>query len=357
MNSSAKPTIDMTKPHYQRILDAAQSQSPGLLGSALLNIDSGDHLHSTASSTASSEELSHWIDVAKALFANQCEPFLVTDFSSLKNTKQAYLEFDDQSLACVAIGQSPSPSLVILRDKAPLGMELSRAKELSDQHPQRFDALAKNPHYLDRDGVHSISDLTGSGSAEQLCRVPYAAQELISGLFGEAALPSLATLQMRHKLHLDRLLNAYIDNDRIKVIFQRPRYLADHIIILVSNDHNSPAELAVNVRKCADNVLRQLIDDTLEQGINTDVSLAEDDQTWQSIVQELRELDRDDLLGVLEVGGFANHSLGDEGEMEAGAVVLRCAECIYYYPNRKWCDLPELPVPVEPHWYCKLWKL
>ncbi len=36
---------------------------------------------------------------------------------------------------------------------------------------------------------------------------------------------------------------------------------------------------------------------------------------------------------------------------------LSGAECIYYLPHRKWCDLPELPVPVEPQWWCRLWKL
>ena len=30
---------------------------------------------------------------------------------------------------------------------------------------------------------------------------------------------------------------------------------------------------------------------------------------------------------------------------------------VYYHPHRKWCDLPELPIPVEPHWWCRLWKL
>jgi len=28
-----------------------------------------------------------------------------------------------------------------------------------------------------------------------------------------------------------------------------------------------------------------------------------------------------------------------------------------YLPNAKWCDLPELPIPVEPDWWCRLWKI
>ncbi len=30
---------------------------------------------------------------------------------------------------------------------------------------------------------------------------------------------------------------------------------------------------------------------------------------------------------------------------------MRCQECMYYLVHRKWCDLPELAVPVEADWY------
>jgi hypothetical protein len=36
---------------------------------------------------------------------------------------------------------------------------------------------------------------------------------------------------------------------------------------------------------------------------------------------------------------------------------MRCQECMYYLVHRKWCDLPELFVPVEPDWYCRLWRI
>lgn len=31
--------------------------------------------------------------------------------------------------------------------------------------------------------------------------------------------------------------------------------------------------------------------------------------------------------------------------------------CMYFLVHRKWCDLPELSVPVEPEWWCRLWRI
>ena len=35
----------------------------------------------------------------------------------------------------------------------------------------------------------------------------------------------------------------------------------------------------------------------------------------------------------------------------------RCMECMYFLVHRSWCDVPELPIPVEPNWWCRLWRI
>ncbi len=75
----------------------------------------------------------------------------------------------------------------------------------------------------------------------------------------------------------------------------------------------------------------------------------EDALAFAKILDELRALDKDDLEGRLVIGGFVDHPYGPDE--------MRCQECIYFLVHSKWCDLPELSVPVEAHWWCRLWKI
>lgn len=129
-------------------------------------------------------------------------------------------------------------------------------------------------------------------------------------------------------------------------------------ILALYADTSIPYESVDQItRTLSDDILRQQINCVLQAGIETDTRLPESAQDWQRTLDALERADKNQLLPLLEIGGFANHSLGDNGSMEDGEMILRCQECIYYLPKRKWCDLPALPLPVEPDWYCKLWKL
>ena len=64
---------------------------------------------------------------------------------------------------------------------------------------------------------------------------------------------------------------------------------------------------------------------------------------------QLRQLEPGDLKSKLVIGGFLDHPYGPDKQ--------RCMECMYYLVHRRWCDLPELAVPVEPDWWCRLWRI
>ncbi len=105
-------------------------------------------------------------------------------------------------------------------------------------------------------------------------------------------------------------------------------------------------------REALNDCLRRFIGALLEGGLPTQVTpFPETDVEFQAIVKELRKLEDDDLIARLDIGGFAPHGIGDGEDLQ------QCQECIYYLPHRKWCDIPELPLPVEPHWWCRLWKM
>lgn len=105
-------------------------------------------------------------------------------------------------------------------------------------------------------------------------------------------------------------------------------------------------------REALNDALRRSIGTLLENGLPTQVTpFPETEVEFQAIVRDLRHLDEDDLIARLDIGGFAPHGIGEGEDLQ------QCQECIYYLPHRKWCDIPELPLPVEPHWWCRLWKL
>jgi hypothetical protein len=43
--------------------------------------------------------------------------------------------------------------------------------------------------------------------------------------------------------------------------------------------------------------------------------------------------------------------------VESDGIEKSCENCIYFLARRRWCDLPELNIPVDPEWYCDLWRV
>jgi hypothetical protein len=104
------------------------------------------------------------------------------------------------------------------------------------------------------------------------------------------------------------------------------------------------------VSKEDDDRLRASIGQIMAAGLKTQVEpFPKDDVEFARVLTELTALDPGDLKNKLVVGGFVDHPYGEERQ--------RCLECMYYLVHRKWCELPELDVPVEPEWWCRLWRI
>ncbi|MCK9194601.1 MAG: hypothetical protein M0P19_12090 [Nevskia sp.] len=100
----------------------------------------------------------------------------------------------------------------------------------------------------------------------------------------------------------------------------------------------------------SENSLRARIDKMLQDGLKTQTEpFPENDRQFATLLYALRDLDPKDLKGKLVLSGFTNYPYGEDR--------MRCQECMYYLVHRKWCDLPELALPVKPDWWCRLWRI
>ena len=94
----------------------------------------------------------------------------------------------------------------------------------------------------------------------------------------------------------------------------------------------------------------QAIAQLMRDGLKTQTEpFPETDKEFAAILDELRDLPRDELKERLVVAGFVDKPYGPDQQ--------RCMECMYFLVHRRWCDLPELAVPVEPDWWCRLWRI
>ncbi len=129
-------------------------------------------------------------------------------------------------------------------------------------------------------------------------------------------------------------------------------FAPDCVLLLYKKSRPNPSLDWIALDNAGLDLLRMRIGSALVGGFKTTMfPFPETHIEFQQILDELGRLPHEDLMSRLDVGGFAAHPVTiDNG-------VQRCQECIYYLPHRKWCDLPELPVPVEPNWWCRLWKI
>ncbi len=99
-----------------------------------------------------------------------------------------------------------------------------------------------------------------------------------------------------------------------------------------------------------DDSLRARIAGMLAAGLVTQTEpFPETNREFSSLLDVLAALPQSDLEAKLVVSGFTDKPFGPDQ--------MRCQECMYYLVHRKWCDLPELAVPVEADWWCRLWRI
>ena len=98
----------------------------------------------------------------------------------------------------------------------------------------------------------------------------------------------------------------------------------------------------------SDSELLKRIAKMLDAGLKTTTEPApEDNFQFDVIIKELANIPSDDVEQKLIVSGYTNRPKEE----------MRCLECMYYLNHRKWCNLPEINLPAEPDWWCRLWRI
>ena len=96
---------------------------------------------------------------------------------------------------------------------------------------------------------------------------------------------------------------------------------------------------------------REQVTELLNSGVETEAyPRAYDHDSIQQIVHRLQTTDGG-LRAKLVIAGFTLEPVEDDDIEQA------CETCMYYLVHRKYCELPELDIPVEPEWSCRLWRI
>ena len=96
---------------------------------------------------------------------------------------------------------------------------------------------------------------------------------------------------------------------------------------------------------------REEIKSLLAGGLFTEVfPRADTHEEVLAIIARLHQADSD-LKSRLTISGFTPTPVMHEGVEQA------CETCMYYKVHRRYCELPELELPVEPEWSCRLWRI
>ena len=98
-----------------------------------------------------------------------------------------------------------------------------------------------------------------------------------------------------------------------------------------------------------DDVRREEIRGLLAGGLTTEAfPRAYTQKEIQAVVAKTRGAS---LESKLVIGGFTLTPVTD-ADMEQA-----CETCMYYKVHQRYCELPELDLPVEPEWSCRLWRI
>ncbi|HEY4016882.1 MAG TPA: hypothetical protein VGM06_26295 [Polyangiaceae bacterium] len=361
---------NLEAPEYGTVLDQALSAGPGVLAAGLVNTRYEEGCLRISDGRPPKEpELARLVQLTRGLFP-------VDPFGALPN---GYAAAFAEMLPIEAVSWTTREERLFalrLSDEAVVVISVSSALKLGYSLVVAQDAFRELRALAARDGsvrgfvdlFEGMNDVIGAALLAPRARSfgevftrpdgrsQFAFDDAMAGVvaqfFSEEAPRVPVVFQTSDDARLD-VLNTQVSSATHTRSWWTVPFDPEHLVFVLADRQAIPQGLVVTIaNRATEETVRVWASGLLAWGIDATLEpFPQTQREFLQIVEELRHLHENDLIARLRVGGFANYSMG------AGESIQRCQECIYYHPHRKWCDLPELPIPVEAHWWCRLWKL
>jgi hypothetical protein len=350
---------------YRGQLDELLSKVPGALGAGLINTRFHEGcVRLPGGRGAGAAELAEMIALTAGLFgaeADEREPAFADALAAVRPAQSAYLSLDEETLLVTLLEGGDRALLLTVPPNLNQGTAYTVRHTVCERLATTGRGGALGPVL---DGINEVLlgaliDLRAGGVIDRWERYKGVSALTVDGDLAEVVRALLASNGPVRGLHLRHRDGQRLAIGRAELMtparslhWARIRFEPEHLMVLAADRRAVPGLLSIMMRGSETETVRLWVDGLLSYGVKSTMSpFPETQAEFLDIVRELRQLDGNDLLGRLDIGGFANYPVGEGDEMQ------RCQECIYYLPRSRWCDLPELPVPVEPHWWCRLWKM
>lgn len=345
---------------YSNLLDRGIASTPGTLAAGLVNIRYGEGcLRAPAAEQAPESELAQLIALSQWLFPPETMPesssARAAALARVGQVESAFWTTRHERLFAQTVGEKVL--VLAVASARNLGSTLALVKEAValaartdvPDFEQMRDVLAAG--LLDASTGTFAHIYRGYGDRSEFS-FDDAMAAVLSQFFNRSAARVPAVFNKRSGERI-AVLNMQLTTPSRLRNWSTLTFDPEHLLFVMADRQVAHQGLVLSLlNRATDDTVRIWADGLLQFGIEPIIEpFPKTQHEFLAIVEELRALHENDLIGRLRIGGFTNYSMGE------GEDIQRCKECIYYHPNRKWCDLPELPIPVDAHWWCRLWKL
>ena len=351
---------NLEHPVYQELLEGVVARTPNVQQAGFINLRFAEGCGHGEVGPVAASDVDGLVSLAVNLFGSEAWNVLEgTGPEPIGPARYAYLQSEGEAVIVGAIPEHGLVVALVVSSSLNLGASSTLLESVQRQLARAPEGPLGDTLGEKHDVLGAVVVRTGDGTvAERYERYGASSSVALEGELYDTIRALVTTGRLPQGLCVRgpggervRIVGAEIATASEVLFWRRVPFDPDHVAFLRAGPAAVRGLMWLAVRHMGNEAVRTWVDGLLEYGVPTagePAQVASGEAT--ELVGQLHQLHENDLLGRLAIGGFANHTVGE------GAQVQRCQECAYYLATRRWCDLPELTIPVEGHWWCRLWK-